>query len=116
MRHHVYQYEKGKFSHRNIPVVREVPFRILVAGEELATLMCTPVKLRELALGFLAFEHQIDSYADVEEIEVKYLYRQGDTFVFMDKKTYEQYELSAEQVDDNWKYLKEGLDCSSLWI
>ena len=52
--------------------------------------------------------------ADVEEIEAQYLYRQADTFVFMDTTTYEQYELSAEQVDDGWKYLKEGTVCSML--
>ena len=32
--------------------------------------------------------------ADVEEIAVQFLYRQGDTFVFMDNNTYEQYELA----------------------
>lgn len=54
--------------------------------------------------------------ADVVEIDVQYLYRQGDTFVFMDNSSYEQYELSAEQVDDNWKYLKENINCSMvLW-
>jgi elongation factor P len=52
--------------------------------------------------------------ADVEEIDVQYLYRQADTFVFMDNKTYEQYELSAEQVDDAWKYIKEGMTCSMV--
>jgi elongation factor P len=52
--------------------------------------------------------------ADVEEINVQYLYRQLDTFVFMDSKTYEQYELTADQVDDNWKYLKEGMGCSMM--
>ena len=52
--------------------------------------------------------------ADVEEIDVQYLYRQGDTFVFMDNKTYEQYELTADQVGDNWKYLKEGMSCSMV--
>lgn len=50
--------------------------------------------------------------ADVEEIDCQFLYRQGDTFVFMDNTDYEQYELSADQVDDNWKYLKEGLVCA----
>ncbi len=50
--------------------------------------------------------------ADVNEIDSQYLYRQGDTFVFMDNTSYEQYELSAEQVDDGWKYLKEGMICS----
>jgi len=52
--------------------------------------------------------------ADVEEVEVQYLYRQGDTFVFMDSASYEQYELSAEQVDDSWKYLTESLKCSMM--
>ena len=52
--------------------------------------------------------------ADVEETDVQYLYRQGETFVFMDNKTYDQFELSAEQVDDNWKYLKEGMKCQMV--
>ena len=30
----------------------------------------------------------------------------------MDNESYEQYELTAEQVDDAWKYLKEGMVCS----
>jgi len=52
--------------------------------------------------------------ADVEEIEAQYLYHQVDTFVFMDNQSYEQYELSKEQVDDAWKYLKEATVCSML--
>lgn len=52
--------------------------------------------------------------ADVEETSVQFLYRQGDTFVFMNTSTYDQYELTAEQVDDNWKYLKDGMGCSMV--
>ena len=48
--------------------------------------------------------------ADVEEIDCQYLYRQGDTFVFMNNKDYEQYELTAEQVDEAWKFLKENMN------
>jgi elongation factor P len=50
--------------------------------------------------------------ADIEEISAQYLYRQQDHFVFMDNATYEQYELTAEQVDEAWKYLKEAMLCS----
>jgi elongation factor P len=50
--------------------------------------------------------------ADVEEIQTQFLYRQGESFVFMDNSSYEQYELTADQVEDNWKYLKEGMPCS----
>ena len=54
--------------------------------------------------------------ADVEEIDSQYLYQQGDTFVFMHTTNYDQYELSAEQVGDYWKYLKDGMGCSMvLW-
>ena len=49
--------------------------------------------------------------ADVHEMTTQYLYRQGEKFVFMDNDTYEQYELTADQVEDAWKYLKEGMEC-----
>jgi elongation factor P len=52
--------------------------------------------------------------ADVTEINAQYLYRQADTFVFMDNANYEQYELSKDQVDDAWKYIKEGMVCSMV--
>lgn len=52
--------------------------------------------------------------ADVEETAVQYLYRQMDTFVFMNKTSFEQYELTKEQVDDNWVYLKDGMDCQMI--
>ena len=52
--------------------------------------------------------------ADIEEIEAQFLYRQADTFFFMDNQTYEQHELNREQVDDAWKYLKESMVCSML--
>jgi elongation factor P len=47
--------------------------------------------------------------ADVEEIDTVFLYNQSGTFVFMDNTTFEQYELSEDQVDENWKYLKEQM-------
>lgn len=52
--------------------------------------------------------------ADIHEISAQYLYRQGDMFVFMDDETFEQYELTSEQIDDGWKYLIEGMKCSMM--
>jgi len=52
--------------------------------------------------------------ADVEEVEAQFLYRQGDHFVFMNTQTYEQYDLTIDQVDEAWKYLKEGMICKML--
>jgi elongation factor P len=50
--------------------------------------------------------------ADVEQIDVQYLYRQGEAYVFMDSKTFEQYEIAGDVAGDAWKYLKDGMDCT----
>ena len=52
--------------------------------------------------------------ADITEIDAQFLYRQGDTYFFMDNQSYEQYELSSAQADDTWRFLKEGLVCSMV--
>jgi elongation factor P len=52
--------------------------------------------------------------ADVTEFEAQFLYRQGNSFVFMDNATYEQYELTQDQVDEAWKFLKEGMLCQMV--
>jgi len=52
--------------------------------------------------------------ADVNESNCQFLYRQGATFVFMEDDTYEQYELTEEQVGDAWKFLKEGMKCQLM--
>ncbi len=52
--------------------------------------------------------------ADVTEIEAQFLYRQGEQFVFMDNVSFEQYELTKDQVGDTWKWIKEGTPCSMI--
>ncbi len=46
--------------------------------------------------------------ADVSNKNVQYLYNDGATFFFMDEDTYEQFELSAEDMADQAGYMKEG--------
>jgi elongation factor P len=57
---------------------------------------------------------QVLEEADVSEFTAQYLYRQGESFVFMNNNDYEQYELSAEQVGDAWKFIKENMDCQLM--
>ena len=45
---------------------------------------------------------------DLQVRTTEYLYRDGDDFNFMDNENYEQYVLTAEELDDNINYLKEG--------
>lgn len=49
--------------------------------------------------------------ADVMEFTAEYLYRSGESFVFMNSTDYEQYELTEEQVGDAAKFLKENMQC-----
>jgi elongation factor P len=52
--------------------------------------------------------------ADVSEIEAQYLYRSGDKYVFMDNESYEQVELTEEQVGEAKKFIKENMVCSMV--
>ncbi len=47
--------------------------------------------------------------ANINKQNVEYLYNTGDTFFFMNMETYEQLELSKEQVGDNAFYLIENM-------
>lgn len=57
---------------------------------------------------------QVLEEADVMEFTAQYLYKQGDGYVFMNNQDYEQYELTAEQVGDAAKYMKENMDCQLM--
>lgn len=48
--------------------------------------------------------------AMIERQNMQFLYANGDTFNFMNMETYEQSELSKDQLGDEAKFLKEGLD------
>lgn len=52
--------------------------------------------------------------ADVSEFSAQFLYRQQDMFVFMHATTYEQYELTKDQVGDAWQFLKDGMECQLM--
>jgi len=52
--------------------------------------------------------------ADITEISAQFLYRQGSSYVFMDTTTYEQMELTEQQVDDTWQWLKDGMECQMV--
>jgi elongation factor P len=53
--------------------------------------------------------------ADVEENEMTFLYKEGDDFVFMDKKSYEQVHIPEKTVDEAWQWMKDNLDVYVLF-
>ena len=48
--------------------------------------------------------------ARIDRMSVQYLYNAGDTYYFMNMQTYDQFELSAEQVGDRKDYLLENMN------
>ena len=48
--------------------------------------------------------------AIIEKVGMQFLYATGDSYNFMNMETYEQTELSKEQLGNDVNYLKEGLD------
>ena len=46
----------------------------------------------------------------VEKIKMQYLYESGGNYTFMNMNTYEQVELSKSQIENEVKFLKEGLE------
>ena len=48
--------------------------------------------------------------AHVEKIKMQYLYESGGNYTFMNMNTYEQVELSLSQIENEAKFLKEGLE------
>jgi len=48
--------------------------------------------------------------AHMERKEMQYLYRDGDSFVFMDNQTFDQVGIHLEQMGDTVNYLKENMN------
>lgn len=47
--------------------------------------------------------------ATLDRREMQYLYKEGTEFIMMDMETYEQLQVTAEQVGDGVKYMKENM-------
>ncbi|PWI57948.1 formate dehydrogenase accessory sulfurtransferase FdhD [Sulfoacidibacillus thermotolerans] len=67
---HVYEFEQGKYVEATTDVVAEYALTVFVNGQEFATLVCTPAKLQELVLGFIASEGLIITIDEVQSLEV----------------------------------------------
>lgn len=77
------------------------------------------VKIRDLASGSI-IEKRLRSGEEVEQIELdrramEYLYVQGESYVFMDTKTYDQVELHKDFVGDFPLYVRPNTEVVVLW-
>jgi elongation factor P len=77
------------------------------------------LKLKNVEQGTVT-DKTLDSWESVpeppvEEKEMQYLYKQGEKFVFMDTETYEQLELTEEEVGEGYQWLKEEMKIEVLF-
>ena len=49
--------------------------------------------------------------AYVERKEMQYLYNDGDLYYFMDMETFEQIPIGTDKLGDNFKFVKENMNC-----
>ncbi len=71
-------------------------------------------KLRNLRTGSIV-EKTFNSSIKLEKAMItrqnmQYLYNTGDAYAFMNMETYEQIELTKDQIGEDAKYLKEGIN------
>ncbi|NQT95731.1 MAG: elongation factor P [Candidatus Omnitrophica bacterium] len=62
---------------------------------------------------FRAGEKIEDAY--IETKKMQYTYHSGNTYHFMDSKTFEEVSITESVIGDNKKFLKEGIEITSLW-
>ena len=90
------------------------PYRVIEYGQKVMGRggSIVNVKLKNLITGAVipkTFKGQDKiEPAEVSNKTVQYLYNDSETFFFMDPSTFEQFELSAELIDEASGYLKEG--------
>lgn len=79
--------ESGVFTTKDLRIVEESPVTFYLNGQEFITLLCTPLHLEELAVGFLAGEKIITDINDLKEIVVD----EEKGLVWIELKTYRKY-------------------------
>ncbi len=97
---------KGMLIKMGTDLCRVVDLHHITPGNKRGHVQCKLRDIRTLRL----LDHKFRSEDDVEravldEMEMQYLYRDGDLFYFMDTSTYEQIHMTAETLGDSAPYL-----------
>ena len=93
-----------------------VEFQFVKPGKGQAMYKC---RIRNLLNGNVTDKtfREVDRIGkpDIEEKELHYSYAEGDQFVFMDNRTYEQFHISADVIGDQKYFLEEGIEVNALY-
>ena len=78
----------------------------------------TRAKIKSLTSGkTIEVTYKSGENIDIVEVEhktIQFLYQAGSFYTFMDQTTYENYEIDADTLGEDAKYLKDGLDVHAV--
>lgn len=96
-------------------VVQIIEFQHVKPGKGAAFVR---TKIRNVISGAVTEKtfNPTDKYptAYVERKDMQYLYNDGDLYYFMDNESYENIPISKDVLGDNFKFVKENMDCKVL--
>lgn len=96
-------------------VVQIIEFQHVKPGKGAAFVR---TKIRNVISGAVTEKtfNPTDKYptAFVERKEMQYLYNDGDLYYFMDNESYENIPINKATLGDNFKFVKENMDCKVL--
>ena len=106
--------EVNKVSNVNFNLEKEGEIICLLgpSGIGKTTILRTIAGLEKIQSGKI-IDHTFNSGAKIEFIRVtsrkfQYLYKDGDSFIFMDNNTYDQVQVDKLLMDNSYFYIKEG--------
>jgi elongation factor P len=77
------------------------------------------LKLKNIQSG-KTIEERVRAGEDIDIVRVdkhnmQFLYREGDSYAFMDNESFEQIELTADVIGEGAEFLKDGAECEILY-
>jgi elongation factor P len=97
---------KGNLIKMDGNLYRIIDLHHLTQGNKRAHIQCRLRDIRTMRLADQKFRAEEDvERAVLDEVEMQFLYRDGDMFNFMDTSTYEQVHLTKETLGDQALYL-----------
>ncbi len=107
----VTELRNGTFFREGDTILQVVNYEHVKMGRGSGTIK---VKVRNLRNGSVLEKSFITGArvdeANVEKKKAQFLYRDGDSFNFMDPTSFEQFTISLKVIGEQAKYLKDGLD------
>ena len=99
--HAVKQVEAKSPSSRGATTLYKIRFKNLQTGQKLDESYKSDDLLKE---------------ADCVRVPVQYSYKDGDNYIFMNTEDYSQYEVNADDIEDQMEFITEGLEGLSALI